>query len=121
MRYCGLKFKHQIFGWIRKCPGPFRVKPEKLENEMIFEFFQESKKKTQDKHSKELGNMPKYLEHHQKETIFDVHISVFLLFIFYLSIYLYFLPIHLPLSIFYPISLLRILLEQQYPKNLFSN
>ena len=24
-RYCGLKFKHQILGWIRKCAGPFRV------------------------------------------------------------------------------------------------
>ena len=25
-RYCGLKFKHQIFGWIRKLPGPVGAK-----------------------------------------------------------------------------------------------
>ena len=25
-RYCGLKFKHQIFGWIRNLPGPVGAK-----------------------------------------------------------------------------------------------
>ena len=25
LRYCDLKFKHQIFEWIRKVPRPFRV------------------------------------------------------------------------------------------------
>ena len=35
-RYCGLKFKHQIFGCIQKFPPPFRVKSAK---ENYFETF----------------------------------------------------------------------------------